>query len=275
MDRCREDREKVPAAPQRSFSKIFTHYFFGFVISAVSFLPLGFAQSPSSHVLEVGKFSIETEGQTLPKDWKPLTFDKITQHTLYELVTDQDQVVVKAMSVESASGLTRELTINPKHYPIVQWRWKVENIYQRGDVTQKEGDDYPARVYITFAYDSSKVGFFEKAKYEAAKLLYGQYPPLGAITYIWESKSPIGTVVPNPYSDRVQMIVTQSGEEKLGQWVTEIHNVYEDYKAAFGEEPPNISGVAIMTDSDNTKESAIAYFGDIFFKKLPTLKQSP
>ena len=44
----------------------------------------------------------------------------------------------------------------------------------------------------------TKVGFFQKAKYEAAKLLYGQYPPLGAINYIWESKSPIGTVVPKP-----------------------------------------------------------------------------
>ena len=66
------------------------------------------------------------------------------------------------------------------------------------------------------------------------------------------------------------MIVTQSGGEKLNQWVTEEHNVFEDYKKAFGEEPPKISGVAIMTDTDNTQESAVAYFGDIVFKKAPT-----
>ena len=134
-------------------------------------------------------------------------------------------------------------------------------------MSKKEGDDYPARIYITFAYDSSKVGFFEKAKFELIKLVYGQYPPTEAINYIWESKAPIRTIMPNPYTDHVQMIVTQSGNRRAGEWVTEERNVYEDYKKAFGEEPTNISGVAIMTDTDNTKESATAYFGDIAFKK--------
>lgn len=63
------------------------------------------------------------------------------------------------------------------------------------------------------------------------------------------------------------MIVVESGTTKLNTWVTEERNVYEDYKRAFGEEPPPISGVAIMTDTDNTGESAEAYYGDILFKK--------
>ncbi len=226
------------------------------------------AQTPSPKTLEVGLFSKAVEGGPFPVGWEPLTFDKIKEHTQYELVKDKDQVVVKATSVESSSGLTREISIDPKEFPIVKWSWKVENVFKDGDVTRKEGDDYPARIYITFAYDDQKVGFFEKAKYEAAKLLYGQYPPLGAINYIWESKSPIGTVVPNPYTDRVQMFVTESGTNKLGLWVTEERNVYDDYVFAFGEEPPMISGVAIMTDTDNTKEAAIAYFGDIVFEKV-------
>lgn len=221
----------------------------------------------SDAALEVGTFSAGQAGGSYPEGWKPLTFEKIKEHTDYVLVKNSDTVVVKAVSKQSSSGLTREITIDPKEYPIIEWRWKVENILEKGDVSQKEGDDYPARIYITFAYDSGKVGFFEKAKYEAAKFIYGQYPPIGAINYIWESKSPIGTVVPNPFTDRVMMIVTQSGASKLKQWVTEQHNVYEDYKKAFGEEPPKISGVAIMTDTDNTKESATAYFGDIVFKK--------
>ncbi|WP_454061407.1 DUF3047 domain-containing protein [Candidatus Nitrospira salsa] len=234
----------------------------------MSFLPpLSLAETTSPATLEVGAFSQAQEGETFPEDWQPLTFEKIKEHTHYELVKDKKQVVVKATSVESSSGLTRNITIDPKQFPIVTWRWKVENIFKNGDVTQKEGDDYPARIYITFAYESQKVGLFEQAKYEAAKLLYGQYPPLGAINYIWESKSPVGTMVPNPYTDRVQMFVTESGTKKLGQWVTEKRNVYEDYLRAFGEEPPMISGVAIMTDTDNTKEAAIAYFGDITFKR--------
>jgi hypothetical protein len=99
------------------------------------------------------------------------------------------------------------------------------------------------------------------------KLLYGEYPPLAAINYIWESKAPVGTMVPNPYTDRVMMFVVESGSAKLHQWVNEERNVYEDYKKAFGEEPPMISGVAIMTDTDNTGESAIAYYGNILFSK--------
>jgi hypothetical protein len=63
------------------------------------------------------------------------------------------------------------------------------------------------------------------------------------------------------------MFVVESGAVKLNQWVNEERNIYEDYKKAFGAEPPMISGVAIMTDTDNTSESATAYYGDIFFKK--------
>jgi hypothetical protein len=74
-------------------------------------------------------------------------------------------------------------------------------------------------------------------------------------------------MVPNPYTDRVMMFVVESGEAKLNQWVVEERNIYEDYKKAFGEEPPMISGVAIMTDTDNTGESVTAYYGDIVFKK--------
>ena len=224
-------------------------------------------QAQSQAMIEVGKFSAATVGQKLPDGWKPLTFKKIEKHTTYTLVRDGDTVVVKAVAEASASGLTREIKINPKEYPIVQWRWKVMNILKKGDVHRKDGDDYPARIYITFEYDPSKLSFFEKTKYEAIRLLYGEYPPLAAINYIWESKAPVGTMVPNPYTDRVMMFVVESGSAKLNQWVNEERNVYEDYKKAFGEEPPMISGVAIMTDTDNTGESATAYYGDILFKK--------
>ena len=229
------------------------------------FFSTAFAQP--GDFIEVGKFSAEAVGNTLPAGWKPLTFKKIERHTAYTLVKDGNTVVVKAVAESSASGLVREIKINPQEYPIAQWRWKVSNILKKGDVHRTEGDDYPARIYITFEYDTNKLGFFEKTKYEMIKLLYGQYPPIGAINYIWESKAPKGTMIPNPYTDRVIMIVVESGGEKLNQWVSEERNLYEDYKKAFGEDPPMISGVAMMTDTDNTGESATAYYGDIIFKK--------
>ncbi len=224
-------------------------------------------QAQSQSLIEVGKFSAATAGQKFPDGWKPLTFKKIEKHTNYTLVKDDGTVVVKAVAEASASGLVREIKINLKEYPIVQWRWKVMNTLKKGDVRRKEGDDYPARIYITFQYDPSKLSFFEKGKYEAVRFLYGEYPPLAAINYIWESKAPVGTMVPNPFTDRVMMFVVETGSAKLDQWVNEERNVYEDYKKAFKEEPPIISGVAIMTDTDNTGESATAYYGDIVFKK--------
>jgi hypothetical protein len=226
-----------------------------------------YASSQSKSFIEVGKFSAEKIESEIPSGWKPLTFKKIERHTAYSLVKDEETIVVKAVSESSASGLVREIKIDPKAYPILQWRWKVENILKKGNVHQKEGDDYPARLYITFEYDSSRLGFFEKAKFEMVRLLYGQYPPIAAINYIWESKVPVGTFIPNPYTDRVMMIVVESGATKLNRWVNEERNLFEDFKKAFGYEPPMISGVAIMTDSDNTGESAIAYYGDIVFRR--------
>jgi hypothetical protein len=237
------------------------------ILAISSLFPLVTSHAQQEAILEVGKFSAEPLENSLPTGWKPLTFKKIERHTAYTLIKDGDAVVIKAIADSSASGLVREIKINPKEYPIVQWRWKVSNILKKGDVRRKEGDDYPARIYITFEYDASKLGFFEKAKYEAIRLLYGQYPPIGAINYIWESKVPKDTMVPNPFTDRVIMIVVESGDAKLNQWVSEERNLYEDYKKAFGKEPSLISGVAIMTDTDNTGESATAYYGDILFKK--------
>lgn len=176
-------------------------------------------------------------------------------------------MVVEAKADASASGLIRRISIDPKEYPIIRWRWKVTDVVEKGNVHEKSGDDYPARVYILFEYDPDKLGFFEKLTYETAKLLYGEYPPLATLNYIWASNASKGLVVPNAYTDRAMMFVVESGTEKLNTWVDEKRDLYADYWKAFEDEPPMISGVAIMTDTDNTGEAVIAYYGDIFFQK--------
>jgi DUF3047 family protein len=218
-------------------------------------------------LLEVGKFSSAPMGQSLPDGWKPLTFKKIPKQTAYELIKDGDAVVVKAVSEASASGLIKAVNIDPKEYPIVRWRWKVENILKHSDVTKKDGDDFPARLYITFAYDPDKVSLGKKLKFKTGQALFGDIP-IGALNYIWDTNTPIGTIVENAYTDFAQMVVVESGMQKIGRWVSEERNIYEDYKQAFGEEPPLMNGVAIMTDTDNTKEQATAYYGDIQFAKV-------
>lgn len=217
-------------------------------------------------ILEVGKFSADKEGAAMPTGWKPLTFKKVPRATTYSLVKDGDTVVVKAVSQASASGLTKEVTIDPKEYPIVRWRWKVENLLKKSDVGRRDGDDYPARLYVTFEYDADKVSFGRKVKYKAGKVIFGDIP-IGALNYIWDTKAPVGEIVDNAYTDFAKMIVMRSGAAAVGTWVDEERNVYEDYKKAFDEEPSMINGVAIMTDTDNTGESAAAYFGDIVFVK--------
>ncbi|MEO6696654.1 MAG: DUF3047 domain-containing protein [Gammaproteobacteria bacterium] len=231
-----------------------------------TFILLSAASAPAQDIIEAGSFSAAGEGKTPPVGWEPLIFPKIPKHTEYELIKDGDSVVVKAVSEAAASGLTRKITIDLKKTPILQWRWKVDNVIQKSDVASKEGDDYAARIYITFAYEPDKVSFGRKLKYNTGKLLFGSELPIGAINYIWESKTPKDMIVDNAYTDFVKMIVVESGAEKVGHWAEESRNVYEDYKKAFGEEPPMISGIAIMTDTDNTGETATAYYGDIIFK---------
>ena len=216
---------------------------------------------------EIAKFSTAAPAGKIPNGWEPLVFKRIPRHTQYSLVKDRNRVVVKAVSEAAASGLIYRIRIDPKVFPIISWHWKVTRTYEKGDVTQKKGDDYPARVYIAFEFDPKRLGFFEKAQYKAARMLYGEYPPTGAITYIWSSNAPRGTIVSNPYTKRVKMFAIQSGKARLNSWVREERNVYEDYKTAFSQEPPMIAAVMIMTDSDNTGESAISYFGDIVFKQ--------
>jgi hypothetical protein len=223
-------------------------------------------EGDNSHV-NVGNFSAQATSRQWPSDWEPLTFRKIARHTQYELVKDGDTSVVKASSDAAASGLVRRIDINPEVFQIVKWKWKINRILDKGNVYSKDGDDYPARLYVTFAYDESKLSLYEKLKYNTYRLIYGSYPPLAAINYVWDSGSPPGTRVANAYTDRVMMVVVQSGAGNVNQWVEQERNIYQDYMRAFGEPPPAISGVAIMTDTDNTGERAVAHYGDIVFIK--------
>lgn len=219
-----------------------------------------------SEVLHVGNFSEADPADGIPSDWEPLVFEKIDTHTDYRLIDHQGTTVIRAESDSSASGLIRRVRIDPGKYPVIQWSWRATGVFEKGDVTKKSGDDYPARIYIAFEYDPDKVGFLERAKFKAIKMLHGEYPPTGALNYIWASNSPEGKIVSNAFTDRVKMIVAESGTENKGTWVSESRNVFKDYKTAFGEDPPTIRAISIMTDSDNTGESTVTYYGDIIMK---------
>jgi hypothetical protein len=212
----------------------------------------------------VEPFSRGTPGDALPSGWEALTFRHIPRHTRYALVRDADAgVVVKAEAAGSASGLVHLLAVNADERPLLRWRWKAMNLVEGGDVRRKEGDDYPVRIYVSFKYSPERLSLIERARYVAARVLYGEYPPHAGLNYIWDSRAPVGTVVPNPFTDRVRMIVVESGPDRLQQWLRDERDLVADYRRAFGEDPPPIAGVALMTDGDNTGETVTAFYGDI------------
>jgi hypothetical protein len=251
-------RDKTLRAPRIHQSEL---VFVGTVVAIALTLMLAVALAQEVSVLHFDWSMPGTDG--LPDGWRQLTFRNIPRHTRYSIVDDAGSAVVKAVAEASASGLIHPVSVDPRRVPMLRWRWKVENILSKGDVTRKAGDDFAARIYVAFAYDPRRAGLLQRIEFNAIRLIYGEYPPHASLNYVWGNKAPVGTVVPNAFTKRVRMIVVDSGVTGLGQWVEHERNVYEDYKKAFGEEPPMISGIAIMTDADNTGEAATAYYGDI------------
>ncbi len=197
----------------------------------------------------------------LPKNWEPMTFKKIEKHTTY--AWSKKDKAIHAKSAAAASGLIRRVDASANDRPVLRWRWKVSGVLKNGDAKKKSGDDYPARLYVTFKYDKKKAGFGMRTKYGLAKALYGEYPPHAGINYIWANKLPRGESINNAYTDRVRMVAVRSGSEDAGRWVSEERDILEDYRRLFGEEPPQLAGIAIMTDTDNTGEKAEAWFSEI------------
>jgi len=225
--------------------------------------------------LPVGHFSAaEADSNGPPAAWRSISFgdvDARTQYRLVERVVQGDTtLVVRAVSEAGAAGLVRPLRIDPRQHSVLTWRWKVTNVLDTGNARREDGDDYPARLYITFDYDPSNFGLVDWVKYEALQALGYDQIPTRALNYIWASRVPKDTILPNPYTDWVQMIAVESGSQKVGTWIRERRNVRADYRRAFGEEPPPINGIAIMTDTDDTGESATAYYGDIIARRGPS-----
>ncbi len=191
--------------------------------------------SADSGTIQIGSFT--DSGLT---GWSEKLFEGATE---YRIVEDAGQKVLQAKSQGAASGLIFETEYDPHEYPILSWRWKIGNTIAKGDSRTKAGDDYAARIYVVFPH-----WFFLKTK---------------TLNYIWANQLPKDATQLSTFTSNDMMIALESGPDKVGQWVSARCNIVEDYRRAFGEEPPNVGMIAIMTDTDNTGESAIAWYSDI------------
>ena len=200
----------------------------------------------------------------IPKGWKPIKFQKIDHTTRYELAQDQGRTVLLAQADQSASGLVWDQDFEPAKTPWVSWDWKISAVLPNGDVTTKKGDDFSARVLVLFPYDPEAASPWDALKFEVAKALYGEYPPAAAITYIWANRLPQNTWVTSTYTDRVRLLAVDSGNDRAGQWQSVRRNIARDFQAAFpGQTLPPRFRVALMTDTDNTKDSTKSWFDSI------------
>jgi hypothetical protein len=184
--------------------------------------------------------------------WKDKPFRGTTE---YAIVKENGQQVLKAHSRHAASGLIKEISIDAKKMPLLRWSWKIEHSLKKEDITKKKGDDFAARIYVVFP-----------------RLLFWQ---TRAVNYVWAHRMAKGSHIPSPYTNNNMIIAVESGDEKAGTWVKEERNILEDYRNLFGEEPPDIGAIAIMTDTDDTEDEVTAWYGDIFLSGTKTKKPPP
>jgi hypothetical protein len=192
-------------------------------------------------------------------NWRPVTFPKIKEHSQYTIEDLGRERVLRAESRASASAIVYRTPFNVYEYPRLRWKWKVENVYEKGNARTKDGDDYPLRVYVLFEYDPAKAGILEKAKHELGKRLFDEDLPLSTLVYIWANREDEKGIITNAYASDARMIVLQKGKKNLGRWIVEERNILDDYRRAFGTDPPAMATLGIMNDSDSTKEASVSY----------------
>ena len=236
-------------------------------LAAAGWLP---SRVLAQSTLEALPFSSLPAGAALPGWLRPQAFVNRPRPTEFSLVEDGGQTVLRARAHASASGLVRELRVDPAAFPFLAWRWKVMNLIDKADLARKAGDDFPARLYVSFDLDVDKLSAVDRFAIGLARMRFGPQVPVAVLCYVWDGKAPAGTFAANAYTGRVHMIVAESGATHLGQWVSHERDIAQDFKRAFGIEAPAVSGVIVSSDTDDTGESTEAYFGDVEFRARAT-----
>ena len=203
---------------------------------------------------------------TPPEKWIHTTLPKVAKASVFDLVDDGGSTVLRIRSDAAASSLTQALSVDPGATPLLKWRWKVSSPVKGSDLGSKHGDDYAARLYVFFDLPAERLSLADRLAIAAARMVHGAELPTAALCYVWGTAQAIGTIAPNPYTDRVRMIVLRSGEQGAGRWQSEARDLQADFRAAFGEPAPRVSGVSLSADTDNTGERVEARFGDILFE---------
>ena len=197
----------------------------------------------SSHTNEIKIFDF-TE-----KELSQLDVRKVrgaNNNTIYTTGSNEQGTFLKAVADNAASGLGKEIKIDLNKTPYINITWKIEKDLAGIKENTKKGHDFAARVFAI--------------KKTGATALSNR-----AINYVFSSNNEIGVNFPSPYTKKSIDNVLASTNDSLNKWITVKANVKEDFKKFHGLEVNELDGLAIMSDTDNSKMKAIAYYQNIYF----------
>ena len=197
----------------------------------------------ATHASEVNVFDF-TENEL--KSLKVRKVRGADNKTTYTLGSNSNGNFLKAVANNAASGLGKEIKIDLNKTPFINITWKIEKDLKGVKENTKKGHDFAARVFVI--------------KKTGATPLSNR-----AINYVFSSNSDVGLNSPSPYTKKSIDNVLASTKKNLNEWVTVKSNVKEDFKKFHDLDVNQLDGLAIMTDTDNSKMQAIAYYQNINF----------
>ncbi len=186
--------------------------------------------------------------------------------TQYSVVKVSNRSTLKATAQSSASMLRKELRIEPTQLGQLGFSWQVQSLIESADMALRDQDDSPVRLVLAFDGDRNRFSAKNAMLSELSHAVTGQPMPYATLMYVWCNKRPVGSVIENPRTDRIRKMVIESGGSRLGQWLSYERNIRADFEKAFGEPPGALIGIGLMTDSDNTRSHAQAWYGAIQLK---------
>lgn len=197
-----------------------------------------------------------------PPTWKHLRFPgKRANQYMFEQLDGRPALRVQATA--STSMLRKDLRIASEQLHQLQFSWKVPALIDNADMTVGEHSDSPVRVVLAFEGDRSRFSARDAMLSELAHTLTGEPMPYATLMYVWDNRVAPGTVLHNKRTGRIRKLVLESGASHLGQWRDYARDVRADFRHAFGEEPGALVAIGIMTDTDNTRSSARAWYGPV------------
>jgi Protein of unknown function (DUF3047) len=200
----------------------------------------------------------------LSAKWRELTILPHKRKTSYKIAKLDGSFVLQATADRSASGIQALVDIDSAKKPILSFAWRADAFAQDGDVADRSLDDSPVRIMIAFDGDHETLSARDRLTSDQVKMLTGRPLPYATLMYVWSNAQELEAVVINPHSQRVRKIVLSNKNTVQGKWHSFRRNIVADYERAYGKKPKGrIKAIAIMTDSDNTADKAVAYYRDI------------